>query len=62
MQDDSISVAFRAPTPKILEQQGLGDRFEVTVMHRRGDGTYPSVGGLPPKSMTKGCNGSNTGG
>lgn len=44
MQEDCISVALGLPQLKILEQQELEDRFEVTVMYHRGEGTCPRCG------------------
>jgi len=49
VQNDSISVALGLPRLKILEQQELEDRFEVTVMYRQGDGTCPGCGRLTIK-------------
>ncbi len=49
MQDDSISVALGLPQLKILEQKELEDRFEVTVMYRRGDRTCSRCGRMTAK-------------
>ncbi len=44
MQDDCILVALGLPQLQILEQKELENRFEVTVIYRRGEARCPRCG------------------
>ncbi len=49
MQDDCIAVALRLPQLRILEQKELDNRFEVTVIYRRGEAICPRCGQVTTK-------------
>jgi len=49
VQDDCIAVALGLPQLRILEQKELDNRFEVTVIYRRGEAICPRCGQVTSK-------------
>jgi hypothetical protein len=52
VQDDCILVALGLPQLQILEQKELENRFEITVIYRRGEAICPRCGRVTHREGT----------